>query len=197
VTQDEYEDETIRRALDGDAEAGREALRLCRSALDARSMSPRLTAYLADRLAAIEDALDEAEKLRRVKKSSGSIRSARDAAIAEALCVNRPAKKPRDPFPEWQVKYAAFGLLLQRALVRPERVKAAMDEARRWHEGNDSALDRRTAERLLAAYKPLLAPLLAPDVEPEDKERREELLLHLAGPLREIVPTYLPQTPED
>lgn len=180
MTPDEYEAETIRRALGGDADAGREALSLCRAALDAREISPRLAAYLADRLWAIDDALVEAEKMRAVKKSSGSIRSTRDAAIAEALCIKRPAAKPRDPFPEWQEKYAAFGTLLVKSGARPEKVKAAMDEARRLHEGRDTGLDRRTAERILAAYAPM-------------RNLDDEMLLYLAGPLRGIVPTYLPQ----
>jgi hypothetical protein len=181
VTPDENEAEIIRRALDGDADSGREALRLCREALDARSISPRLAAYLADRLWAVDEALAEAERLRSVKKSSGSIRSARDAAIAEALCINRPARKPRDPRPEWQEKYAAFGTLLLNAGLRPEKVKAAMDDARRQLEGKDAGLDRRTAERMLEAYSPM-------------RNLTDEMLLHLAGPLREIVSTYLPQS---
>ncbi|MBK9362946.1 MAG: hypothetical protein IPM99_18475 [Rubrivivax sp.] len=180
MTQDEYEAETIRLALAGDADAGRAALSLCREALDARSISPRLAQFLADRLWAIDQALDEAERLREIKTSSGSIRSARDAAIAEALCIKRQAVKPRDPFPDWQRQYAAFGTLLLKAGLRPEKVKAAMDEARRHNEGPDTGLDRRTAERMLAAYAPM-------------RDLDNELLMHLAGPLREIVPTYLPQ----
>lgn len=180
MTPDENEAETIRLALAGDADAGRAALSLCREALDARSISPRLAQFLADRLWAIDKALDEAERLREVKTSSGSIRSARDAAIAEALCIKRPAVKPRDPFPKWQLQYAAFGVLLLNAGLRPEKVKAAMDEARRLVEKKDEGLHRREAEKILAAY----APLLALD---------HDLLMHLAGPLREIVPTYLPQ----
>lgn len=180
MTQDEYEAETIQRALDGDADAGREALSLCRAALDARSVSPQLAAYLADRLWAIDEALAEADRMRAVKKSSGSVRSARDAAIAEALCINRRAGKPRDPLPEWQEKYAAFGTLLLKAGLRPEKVKAAMDDARRRIENKDAGLDRRTAERMLEAYLPM-------------RNLNDEMLLYLAGPLREIVPTYLPQ----
>ena len=91
MTGEEYEAATIQNALAGDADSGREALSLCRAALDAGAISAPLARYLADRLFAIDAALDEAEQLRKVKKSSGSIRSARDAAIAEALCIKRSA----------------------------------------------------------------------------------------------------------
>ncbi len=187
MTGDEYEAETVRLALHGDPDdpeaghrAGREALRLCREGLDHGNLSRRLAAYLAERLWQIDQALDEADKLRAVKASSGSIRSDRDAAIAEALCIKKPAKKPSDPLPEWQVPYAAFGVLLLKAGIKPERVKGAMDEARRQIEKKDEGLHRREAEKILKAYLPL-------------HNLDDDLLLHLAGPLREIVPTYLPQ----
>lgn len=187
MTGDEYEAETVRLALHGDPDdpeaghrAGREALRLCRAGLDHGNLSRRLTAYLAERLWLIDQALDEADKLRSVKKSSGSIRSARDAAIAEALCIKRPAKKPSDPLPEWQVPYAALGMLLLKAGIKPERVKGAMDEARRQIEKKDEGLHRREAEKILKDYLPM-------------RNLDDDLLLHLAGPLRGIVPTFLPQ----
>jgi hypothetical protein len=180
MSEDEYEAETIRRALAGDHDAGREALRLCRAGLDHCNLSRPLTAYLAERLWRIDQALDEAEKLREVKQSSGSIRSARDAAIAEALCIKRPAKKPEDKLPEWQVPYAAFGTLLLKAGMKPEQVKASMDEARRLVEKKDAGLHRREAEKILAAY----APMRAMD---------DELLRHMTGPLRDLLPTHYPQ----
>jgi len=187
MTGDEYEAETVRLALHGDPNdpeaghrAGREALRLCRVGLDHGNLSRRLAAYLAERLWLIDQALDEADKQRAVKKSSGSIRSVRDAAIAEALCIKKPAKKPRDPLPDWQVPYAAFGVLLLKAGIKPERVKGAMDEARQRVEGRNASLDRREAERILKAYLPM-------------RNLDDDLLLHLAGPLRGIVPTFLPQ----
>lgn len=177
----EYEQETIRLAEAGDADAGREALSLCRIGLDAGNLSRQLAAFLAARLWAIDRALDEAERLRSVKKSSGSIRSARDAAIAEALCIKKPAAKPKNPLPEWQVPYAAFGTLLLQSGMRPEAVKAKMDEARRFKEKKDGGLDRREAERILAAYRPMMTI-------------DREFLLHLCGELREILPTESPQT---
>lgn len=181
MTTDEYEAETVARALEGDPEAGREALRLCRAGLDGGTLSRPLTAYLAERLWLIDKALDDAESLRKIKHSSGSVRSARDAGIAEALCIKKPAQKPRDPLPDWQVPYAAFGVLLLKANMRPEQVKGAMDEARQRIEGTNASLHRREAERILKAYLPM-------------HNLDDEMLLHLLGPLREILPTYLPQT---
>lgn len=180
MTPEQYEAETLKGALAGNADDGREALRLCREGLDAGNLSRALAAYLAERLWLIDQALDEAEGLRSIKESSGSIRSARDAAIAEALCIKKPAKKPRDPLPAWQQPYAAFGVLLLKAGIKPERVKGAMDEARQRHEGKDASLHRREAEKILQAYLPM-------------HNLDDEMLLHLAGPLREILPTFLPQ----
>ena len=76
--------------------------------------------------------------------------------------------------------YAAFGVLLLKAGIKPERVKGAMDEARQRVEGRNASLDRREAERILKAYLPM-------------RNLDDDLLLHLAGPLRGIVPTFLPQ----
>ena len=179
MTDNEFEFETLARAIDGDADAGREALRLCLAGLDYGNLTTPLAAYLADRLRLVENALGEAEALRSIKKSSGSIRSARDAAIAEALCIKKPAQRPPDPLPQWQVPFAALGALLLKRGMRPEAVKGAMDGARQRIEGKD--LDRREAERILAAYLPM-------------RNFDDETLLHLAGPLREIVPTFYPQT---
>ena len=180
MTEVEYQAETIRCALDGDHEAGREALRLCREGLDHGNLSRELAAYLAERLRLIDDALKEAERLRKIKKSSGSVRSARDAAIAEALCIKRQAKKPCDPMPEWQVPYAAFGALLLKAGLKPEQVKAAMDVARRHVEGKDAGLDRREAERILKTHSPM-------------RNFENDRLLDDMKSLREILPTYRPQ----
>lgn len=180
MTTEEYVAATIKYALEGKFEAGREALRLCRAGLDQGNLSRPLAEYLAERLWKIDEALDEVEALRKIKKSSGSIRSARDAAIAEALRINRPPKKPSDPLPEWQVPYAAFGVLLLKAGMRPEAVKGAMYEARQLHEGKDASLHRREAEKILKAYLPM-------------HNFDDDTLRDLSGPLREILPTFLPQ----
>ena len=180
MTADEYVTETLARALDGDAEAGREALRLCRSGLDHGNLSAALASYLAERLWLIDKALDEAETLRRIKDSSGSFRSARDAGIAEALCITKLAGRPRDPLPDWQIPYAAFGVLLTKSGMKPEQVKGAMDEARQRVEGESASLHRREAEKILKAYLPM-------------HNLDDEMLLRLAGPLRDLLPTFLPQ----
>ncbi|WP_457443793.1 hypothetical protein [Roseateles sp. P5_E4] len=181
MTPDEFEAETIRRALDGDADSARVALDLCRSALDAGTMSKGLAGYLSDRLWAIDQALTDAEKLREIKTSSGAIQSSRDAAVVEALGLNRQKTgRPKDPFPAWKRPYAAFGTLLLKAGLGPERVKAAMDEVRQQLEGPGHGWDRRDAGQLLKDYMPM-------------RELDDDMLLHLAGPLGEKLPTFLPQ----
>lgn len=181
LSSEEYEVETLRRALAGDPDAGLEALRLCRAALDAGHISATLRQYLAERLWSLEQALEQVNAMKSAGKSSGSIRSARDAALSEALLLNRSAVgRPSDPFPEWQVKYAAFGTILLKAGWRPEKVKAEMDASRRILEGPNAGLDRRTAERILSAYRPML-------------NLDREVLENLAGPLREKLPTFQPQ----
>ena len=150
----DFEAETIERALAGEHEAGRDALRLCSEGLMGRSLSPALADYLADRLWRIGQALDEAETLREHKKSSGSIRSARDAAIAEALCIKRPAKKPSDPLPQWQVPYAALGCFLLKRGVAPTKCKDAMSDARIRVEGHATGLHLSEASRILAIRMP-------------------------------------------
>jgi hypothetical protein len=182
LSAEDYEAETIRRALAGDHRAGVEALCLCRSALEGGSMSHALRNYLVDRLLNIERAIHEAELLREAGKSTGSVRSAREAGIAEALLISRTqANRPRDPFPEWKLKYAAFGALLAKAGLRPEQVKAAMDEVRQQLEGPHAGLDRKTAGEILKDYAPM-------------RQLEYEDLMRLAGPLGEKLPTFLPQS---
>lgn len=181
LSSDDHEFETLRRAREGDHEAGREALRLCRAALDAGTLSRALQHYLAERLWQIERAIEEADQLRAAGKPSGSVRSARDAGIAEALCLNRKdGGRPADPFPAWKQPYAAFGTLLLKAGLAPERVKAAMDEVRQQVEGPGHGWDRRDACQLLQDYMPM-------------RQIDDDILLHLAGPLGEKLPTFLPQ----
>lgn len=177
----EFEAETLRRAREGDADAARAALDLCRSALDAYSLSKPLADYLAERLWAVDQALADAERLSEVKTSSGAIKSSRDAAVVEALGLNRKKTgRPADPSPAWKQPYAAFGTLLLKAGLAPERVKAAMDEVRQQVEGPGHGWDRRDAGQLLKDYMPMRA-------------LDDDVLLHLTGPLREKVPTFLPQ----
>jgi len=180
LTGDEYEAATIKYALAGDPDAGREALSLCRAALDSGNISRQLAGYLAERLWLIDQALDEAEKLRKVKRSSGSIRSARDAAIAEALCIKRPAKKPQDPIPEWQTPLAAVGIYLRRHRATANKCHDAMSDARLATE--HKMLDRREAQRILKSHSRMW-------------RLKDCDLLHFAGAAaREILPTYIPRS---
>lgn len=180
ITSDEYEAATIERALAGDAEAGREALDLCITGLYAGRISERLAHYVAGRLQLVLDALKDADRLRGVKKSSGSVRSARDGAIADALCINRSTGRPSDPIPDWQTQLAAIGVYLRRKNVRAERAYAAMSQAR--ESIANKTLERREAQRVVKAHGPLW-------------KHSDESLIRLAGPvLREIAPTFLPQT---
>jgi hypothetical protein len=176
---EEYEAATIEFALAGDADAGIEALRLCRAGLDGGVLSPRLAQYLADRLWLIDQAISEAEAVGKAKRSASSARSARDAAIASALCINRSSKR-RDPIPEWHLPLAAVGVLLALSGTKPEKCKAAMAEARLILEGKD--LGRSEAWSILKAHAPM-------------RKLDPETLQHLAGPqLMEILRTYSQQT---
>lgn len=177
MTPEELELETLRRARAGDGDEGKRALRLCYEALTYGTLSRPLAEYLAERLWLIDQALDAAESMRGVKKS-GSIRSARDAGIAEALCINKAANRPADPLPQWQVPYAAFGVLLLKAGMKPEAVKGAMFEARQRLEGTKARLDRSDAGKILKAHLPM-------------HDWDDETLLHYAGPLRDLLPTFL------
>ena len=180
MTPEELELETLRRARAGDAEAGRAALRMCYEALTYGTMTKPLAAYLAERLWMIDQALEAAESMRGIKKS-GSIRSARDAGIAEALCINKAAGRPADPRQQWQMIYAAFGVLLLKTGMKPEAVKGAMFEARQRLEGTKASLDRSVSGKILKEYLPM-------------HEFDDETLLHYAGPLRDLLPTFRPQT---
>ncbi len=89
LSTEEYEQETIRRALEGDYEAGREALLLCRDLLTARSLSPLLADYLAARL---HDVL-EGIKPERIL-TSDDFRQ----ALLNALRINKGPGKPPTRF---------------------------------------------------------------------------------------------------
>jgi hypothetical protein len=181
LSNNEFEAETIRRALAGDAHAGREALRICCAGLFAGSLSRAMTDYLAERLLLVDQALSLAEELRKVKTSSGSVRSARDSVIAEALCINRPPRRPRNPLPDWQKPYAVLGVLLIKAGMKKADAKRAMMDARMRLEKR--SLDPSDAGKILAAYTAMA-------------HLDEELLLHLLGDLRKELPTYLPRKKE-
>lgn len=108
LSTEEYEQETIDRALAGDHEAGIEALRLCRSGLDSGALSARLADYLAARL---HDVLEGIKPDR-------------------ALCIAKGRGKPPDPLPEWRLQLAAFAAILKERGYKPQQVAVAMCEAR-------------------------------------------------------------------
>jgi hypothetical protein len=175
----EYEAMTIQRALAGDHEAGREALRLCRAGLDHDALSKSLGEYLAQRLWEIDKAIEEAEQLKNNDKASTStIKSRKAARIEQALLIAK-GKKPRDPIPDWQTPLAAFGTILLKTEMRPEKVYEAMSEARARYEGR--ALERKEAFAILKAFQPMQAMT------------HLDLLRH-AGPLRVLLPKDIPQT---
>ena len=127
----EYEAETIRLALAGDAEAGREALLLCRNQLAMRTLSPVLADYLAARL---NDVLE-------------GIKSDR------ALCIAKAPGKPADPFPEWQQQLGAMAALLTQRGYRPKQIAQALCEARaRLH---DKPLEDSDAHRIRSKWRPM------------------------------------------
>lgn len=182
----DYEAATIRRALDGDHEAGREVLRLCRAKLDQGTLSRPLAEYLAQRLWEVDRALEEAERLKGYKASVSTVRSAKAAMIEQALLVAK-GKKSRDPIPDWHTPLAAFGTILLRHGKSPEKVYTAMSDARAWYEGLNpktgklATLDRKDAFAILKAFEPM-------------QSMTDADLRHWAGPLRELLPPDIPQT---
>ena len=131
LNTDDYEQETIRRALEGEHEAGREALLLCRNQLTARSLSPALADYLAARL---NDVLEGIKPDR-------------------ALCIAKPPGKPPDPFPEWQQQLGALAALLIQRGYKPSTIAEALDDARL--KLFNKNLDDREARRIIENFKPM------------------------------------------
>ena len=131
LSTDEYEQETIRRALEGDHEAGREALLLCRNQLAARSLSPVLADYLGARL---HDVLEGIKPDR-------------------ALCIAKGPGQPPDPFPEWQQELGAFAALLTQRGYMPIAVDAALADARL--RLLNKLLDDRECRRIRQNFKPM------------------------------------------
>jgi hypothetical protein len=128
VTNDEYQAETIRRALAGDAEAGREALGLCRDGLNLNRLSIAMQAYLCDRLTDVLDGVPP----------------------AKALCVAKERGRPKDPFPKWQEHLGAFAALLAIRGYKPAQIADAMCVQRsKLHNLN---LDQSDAYRIQAAW---------------------------------------------
>lgn len=159
---DWYQRQMIESALRGDPEAGRAALELCAGGLSFRNLSPQLADYLRDRIWAFLDG----------------------EPIERAFCVEveRGPGRPKNPFPEWKRRLAAFDSLLERRGYRVEQRNAALDEARRAENtGGSTGFDRREAGKLRAIYTGL-------------KDLDEAALIRLAGErLRVLLGQFPPQ----
>jgi hypothetical protein len=125
------EDETLRLALSGDAEAGMHALKLCAIGLSNEHISDQLRLYLVDRLTDVVSGI-KAERALNIE------------------IVRTRRGRPADPFPAWHLPLAAFGALLSGRNYIEARIEEAMDEARQRVFGK--RLDPRDARRIRAAY---------------------------------------------
>ena len=130
---EEYEQETIRLALEGDHAAGREALLLCRTQLAARSLSPALSDYLAARL---HDVLEGIKPDR-------------------ALCIAKSPGKPANPFPDWQQELGAMAALLTKRGYKPKQVALALANARA--SIHDKSLEESDAHGIRSKWRPMQA----------------------------------------
>lgn len=167
-SNEEFERETIRLALEGDHEAGREALRLCRAQLTARSLSPLMADYLADRL---HDVLEGIMPNRII--TSDDYRQ----AVLNGLLINKPNHKSVDTFPEWEQPLGALAAILSQRGYRPTKINAALSDARQQHQSKD--LDEREARRIRKTYSPM-------------QNLKEGDLTQMAGKYGEILKDYPP-----
>ena len=131
LSAEEYEQETIRLALEGDHEAGREALTLCRTQLVARSLSPALADYLAARL---HDVLEGIKPDR-------------------ALCIAKSPGKPDNPFPDWQQELGALAAMLAQRKYKPKQIALALCNARA--SVYDRPLEESDAHRIRSKWRPM------------------------------------------
>ncbi len=131
MTDGEYREETINRALAGDAEAGLEALRLCRSGLDANNLPADLRFYLAERITELLDGVRP----------------------DKALFIARDRGRPRDPFPEWQQHLGALAALLSKRGYGPKQIALALCDQRAAI--NDKPLEESDAHAIRSTWKPM------------------------------------------
>ncbi len=108
MTDSEYREETIARALAGDAEAGREALKLCVFGLDANNMPADLRFYLAERITEVLEGVP----------------------LGKALCIVKGRGRPKEPHPQWRLQLGALAALLTQRGYRPQEVCVAMCDQR-------------------------------------------------------------------
>ena len=173
MTDDEYRAETIRAALDGDADAGLEALRLCRSGLDHNNLHADLSFYLAQRITELLE----------------------DVPPKIALCIHSGRGRPKAQFPEWQQRLGAFAAVLTQRGYKANKIATAMCVERAKVEPGKN-MDASDAHKIRKVWKPMCA--INPthwerEASANLKERAEsERLLSLAGPYRKQLSKYPP-----
>lgn len=145
MNTEEFEAETIRRAKDGDADAGREAILQCVACLYAGNISEPLRFHLAD---CLNDYIN-------------------GVPIERAMCVEaeKSCGRPADPFPDWEEPLAALAALLFQRGYRPEVINAEMSKARAddYKERHGATaknqeykeLERSQASRIRRTYAPM------------------------------------------
>ena len=168
MDDDEYEAETIRLALAGDAEAGREALLLCRNLLEIGTLSPVLSVYLAARL---DDVLEGIKPDRIL--TPDDVRQ----ALLKALRLAKGPGKPKDPLPDWEMHLGAFAALLVHRGYKRNQIAVAMCDVRA--DVHEKSLEQSDAYRIGKTWRPMC------DMEDED-------LLRLIGNYKEILSKYPP-----
>ena len=131
-TPTEYERATIAEAIGGDADAGKEALDLFVSGVDAGNISPELLRYVADRIGDIVHGAMPPDEALRIK-------------------TTRTRGPEYDP-----LEVAATYYLLLKRKFKPEEAKAAMQKDvfnKKWEQ--TGGIDRRLIERTAATHHPM------------------------------------------
>ena len=131
MTEDEYRRATIEAALAGDAEAGTEALKLCRSGLDDNNLHADLRYYLAERITDVLDGMKPEHALR----------------------IAKPRGRPADPLPDWQQELGAFAALLKRRGYKPQQIAVAMCDQRA--AVHDKPLEESDAHAIRKTWEPM------------------------------------------
>lgn len=130
----EYQAECIKRALEGDAKAGLDVLRMCRDGLDNGQLSGDLAYYLAERITDLLNGISPDRALR--------------------IFEQRGPGKPANPFPDWQQHLGAFAALLSQRGYKPKEVATAMCDQRAWI--HDKPLEDADAHRIRKKWRPML-----------------------------------------
>lgn len=95
----------------------------------------------------------------------------------KALRIAKKVGKPKDPFPEWQQHLGALAALLSQRGYRPKQIALALCDQRA--AVHDKSLEEPDAHAIRSAWRPM-------------QRLDVELLMHLAGPYREILSEYPP-----